>query len=950
MQMKAAVALVLLLALRAGPAAAYSDKVRAPGYDGRYYPGLEELMGDKGSPEAIFERGCVFIHSSGNLLLHMSNGGWLGDFFGRFCSRPSAEWPPGSNNEYLFMAGLWVGAVDAEGNPHVSTGAYDTEFLPAFDDPRDRIYTSFEGQRGGARFSATGDATSADDDGDASGLDDLSHINEDFFNGKDDDGDGRIDEDFEAISQQMFSCEYTDYGEASTEFFAEHVPLFLRVQQRSFSYSSGGAENMIGVDYKIWNDGTRPLRDIYMGFFVDSDVGPADNDEYPNMYLDDVVGFAEIETTITDIRQSTPANCRRSKVKLQLAFMRDLPDAGLSGLIKTGDVPGWFGGLFLGHSIDPTGLVAPADVGIRTFVWFAQGGSIRDPENDFERYELLSRSSRTDEGIFIQDPPRDPRDYRYVMAVGPFSELLPDTFLTFQVAFVIGEGFEGQNGLKTNAINAQRIFDGDFFNLDGNALTGREGREKCVFCNTGGPVNTIDDDCDPSNAEVQCERGTCTWIDGDCDNEAHLCTGANGKETRVNWIGVAPPPAPLIGIATSGQVTGVEDADRDCLGLTPNQSPETAGSSEVLLTWDNIVDKSINPITGAKNFKGYRVWKAANWTRQSESVATESFQLLGDFSETADSSCVKLTALVPGGNPNDEDDYVTWDFCVASHEAFETYLDRLDGQLDGEVNRPQDSPCPVSVLENRPENTALFPSELRDKVFSKDIGSCPLGYIVDPGFRVEELRRQIEATTCQPRHLQVARLRPNCLYPDGSPCYEIADSLVATVCDTTWCKGFYRYLDRNVLPGYPYFYVVTAYSETMEEIGGENRLIELHTRPASSEANVIFPTTTADMGSVKNVTVVPNPYTGGAGWDLKPNPTDPTGTKIAFNHLPPQSTVRIFTLAGDMVQTLIPEEQDGGTHYWDLITRNGQDIVSGIYLYSVEAPMGSTVGKLVVIR
>jgi hypothetical protein len=89
---------------------------------------------------------------------------------------------------------------------------------------------------------------------------------------------------------------------------------------------------------------------------------------------------------------------------------------------------------------------------------------------------------------------------------------------------------------------------------------------------------------------------------------------------------------------------------------------------------------------------------------------------------------------------------------------------------------------------------------------------------------------------------------------------------------------------------------------------------------------------------------------GGAGWDLRPNPTDPTGTKVAFNHLPPTSTVRIFTLSGDLVETLLPSEQDGGTTYWDLISRNGQDIVSGIYLYSVESPSGSTVGKLVVVR
>ncbi|HWN80515.1 MAG TPA: T9SS type A sorting domain-containing protein, partial [Candidatus Udaeobacter sp.] len=139
------------------------------------------------------------------------------------------------------------------------------------------------------------------------------------------------------------------------------------------------------------------------------------------------------------------------------------------------------------------------------------------------------------------------------------------------------------------------------------------------------------------------------------------------------------------------------------------------------------------------------------------------------------------------------------------------------------------------------------------------------------------------------------------------------------------------------------------YSETTEEVQGQSQVIELHTRPASSEESAVFPTSSVADGA-ENVTVVPNPYLASAGWDLKPNPTDPTGTKVAFNHLPASSTVRIFTLSGDLVETLTPLDQDGGTSYWDLISRNGQDVASGIYLYSVDSPAGSKIGKLVIVR
>jgi hypothetical protein len=182
----------------------------------------------------------------------------------------------------------------------------------------------------------------------------------------------------------------------------------------------------------------------------------------------------------------------------------------------------------------------------------------------------------------------------------------------------------------------------------------------------------------------------------------------------------------------------------------------------------------------------------------------------------------------------------------------------------------------------------------------------------------------------------------------GGVAYQIQDS-VFTVCDTVWCKGYYSYRDNAVIDGYPYFYVVTAYSQILEEGPTGKVIVELHTRPASNEESVVFPSS-APANNAEDVRVVPNPYLAGADWDLTPNPTDPTGTKIAFNNLPPRSVIRIFTLAGDLVEELTPDTQDGGSNYWDLISRNGQDIVSGIYLYSVESPTGSTVGKFVVVR
>ena len=90
-------------------------------------------------------------------------------------------------------------------------------------------------------------------------------------------------------------------------------------------------------------------------------------------------------------------------------------------------------------------------------------------------------------------------------------------------------------------------------------------------------------------------------------------------------------------------------------------------------------------------------------------------------------------------------------------------------------------------------------------------------------------------------------------------------------------------------------------------------------------------------------------------WKLEPNNNDPTGTKVEFHHLP-QSAGRltIFTLGGDMVKELTFDGTTGnGSLAWDLVSRNGQDVTSGVYLFSVEADdknFKRFVGKVVVIR
>jgi len=64
--------------------------------------------------------------------------------------------------------------------------------------------------------------------------------------------------------------------------------------------------------------------------------------------------------------------------------------------------------------------------------------------------------------------------------------------------------------------------------------------------------------------------------------------------------------------------------------------------------------------------------------------------------------------------------------------------------------------------------------------------------------------------------------------------------------------------------------------------------------------------------------------------------------------------IRVYTLKGDLVEEIDFDGRNGtGTVEWDLVSRNGQDVTSGIYLFSAEPEdnnFSRKVGKFVIIR
>jgi len=76
--------------------------------------------------------------------------------------------------------------------------------------------------------------------------------------------------------------------------------------------------------------------------------------------------------------------------------------------------------------------------------------------------------------------------------------------------------------------------------------------------------------------------------------------------------------------------------------------------------------------------------------------------------------------------------------------------------------------------------------------------------------------------------------------------------------------------------------------------------------------------------------------------------------KITFGNLPPHCTIKILTLDGDLIQEIDHNFDPGDPlspyHEWDLISRNVQIIVSGLYYWVVEDDQGNTqIGKLTIL-
>lgn len=870
-------------------------------------------------PDGIHVLDGSYVLNVGELYVNITNHGLIGSQYTQtfpFSSAPSGQWPGGSGHEYLWGAGLWIGGV-VDGQRTVTTGQPIRELRPG-GEVTDTIYEARNGmvvrptpsdRVTGRRLPQAG----ADDDGDG-------RIDEDFLNGWDDDGDGEIDEDFGQLASQMFTCTTYDNTPLGRELYPNHIPMGVAVVQRAAAFSEDAFDDIVIFDYEISNAGLREVKDVALGMYVDCDIQVrGDGASNP----DDLAGFFSGAVRGSD----------NLFHRLEVGWMKDAaPDHPL---------PGVFGLALLGHDTDPLQYYAPNLVGVNSFQIFAANAqTIQDgePISDDERYQVMTRNQ-----IDPDRPVDQPGDLKFLMASGPFGNLPPGRKLKYQVAMVIGADMRQ---MLINALHASEIHRGRYFDLDGRDDSGVGGMETLV-CLGDYPVYGngrdrllsyrylfMDNECigaepiwgaETISKERMFNPGDgrmCIYVNADNCEECYRIMGQEcTTENELYWVSIA-----------NSYQTGRFGREANVPWIFPGDAPPipphvriVPGNDSVELFWDDISEHDFDPDKGVKDFESYRIWRVADWIRPvgtSNETGPEDvlWGLIAEFD---------LINTIPagiGGSANERS--------LGRNTGLEVarYVPRClsDPQYSGLAEATQ------AFVAADSSNQYLSRPPLRDSIGAVIPGReafIPWEYaptVLDTFFAMAS---------------RAAAPPPDVVVPKRGTTY-------------------YHFRDEEVRNGFQTFYSVVAADHQLEWDGHNFQPAGygVQTDPGNNQHFVTpapVPQTAEQRARLgANIYVFPNPATRESLAEFQkqpPSAESPTGERIMFTNLPAaQNTITIYTASGDLVETLHHDGiNGGGAISWNLMSRNGQEIVSGIYLYAVvsnDARFEPFRGRFVVVR
>ncbi len=871
-------------------------------------------------PDGIHVLDGSYVLDHGDLFVNITNHGLIGSQYTEtlpYSNAPSGQWPGGSGREYLWGAGLWIGGISG-GQIAVTTGQPERELRPGqsiFEtiyEARDhrQVRPSFDGRIAGRRPPWSG----ADDDGDG-------QMDEDPLNGVDDDGDGLIDEDFGQIGTQMFTCTMHDDGGLVQELYPDHEPMNLKIVQRAAVYEDPELADVVVLDFEITNKGPRDIEDLYLGTYVDCDI---QRRAHGASHPDDLAGFFRGAVRGSD----------GSFHRLEIGWMRDANPVD--------PLPGVFGAILLGHDTDPLEYFAPHLVGVKSFQIFGTNALViqdGEPRTDRERYgQMISRQSDRDRAD------DEPGDLKFLLSSGPFGHVARGRQLGYRIALVVGNGMDGM--LRT-ALRVSELHRGRYFDADRNPLTGGGGNRETLVCLGDYPNYTdgsdpiydyrsafMDEACvgpdpvfggtviSPGSLFVAEDGRRCLYVNADNCEE---CFRRHGRECTIeNGLFWESTPQSYPTPDTGGE-RYVPWVSADAVPPMPPNMRVVAGDNFVEIFWDDVSEYDRDPVTGKLDFESYRLWRVANWIRP-------------DGASNASGPEAVLWNLIA------EYDVINSIAAGVGHGAEEQNLGRNTG-FEGVRYEP------ACLTDARYEGLAaatqvLVDEDIENRLVRRPSVRVPAGTVA-PGME-PFLPWETEPAVLDTFFAVAGRA-------SAPPPHRIRAKRSV---------NYYHFRDTEVRNGFQTFYSVVASDHRLDWVGIE--LVPagygVQGEPGNNQ-HAVTPVPAAQTASERatlgtNIYVYPNPATRAALAEFQgqpPSAENPTGVSVVFNNLPASgNTITVYTASGDLVATIDHDgRREGGLASWNLMSRNGQEVVSGVYLYAVvsdDALFAPFRGRFVVIR
>jgi hypothetical protein len=436
---------------------AESRQIRTPSSPGVQDKMVEPAKAAEDNPSApqitwigVGDLARVTVNNVGMIGLYEAPESWDGTYDGTLPYGTTnwhgwtAEYPRSSGQYYLFSSGLWIGALypvisrsDTTWEPRVATGAYVPDVMPM--SPlylSTQIIPPGEAGAGDFLFVPPGSAPAAYqrpwEYADSSSLNARRRATY---------GTDEYDLDpaaGEIVSEQDSWCVWGDWipedeGQFLWPSFGYDTEgLGIRVEQKSYCWDIEPHSNYIFLGYQIKNMNDFALRDLYVGYFMDADVGPGEVEVAEAGPNDDLIGF-------------------------------DIPRKMGYSYDSDGQEPGW---LFPAGYIGAAFLRTPAGAGLTALstwsIYWAEG-IVTDDGQDRSKYGQLVGDSDGNGHATPDDPDTavfetvtSPRDVRSLMASGPLVQLAPGEEVEVTVAMIAGYTLEE---LEEYTDSAQALYD-----------------------------------------------------------------------------------------------------------------------------------------------------------------------------------------------------------------------------------------------------------------------------------------------------------------------------------------------------------------------------------------------------------------------------------------------------------------------------------------------------------